>query len=312
MDKYQEFVNAVNTLEDEKQKKYCYSFIAQTRIYVGTYQQYKKWRKNIWDIIEQYFVYDNIEKIAKQRKEQIWDVFERFVMYMYYTEKKHGYDDCYEDQISEFNEYVDIEQALLKKYGIHNKQTFTFSEFLNTVFSDASKLEHDLDVELDRGTSDDASLEKKVELIRNTFNKWEEFQKISPTKKEFTKQQLVNMEKLEKAVKTYKEMNITEITLSDYPIKDCFNEVYSEEQINELIAIIKEKPSLIFMYLTPMINELIGDRSLVKGIFASYESKLRSWTIPKYKEKCREPIEQFQNVMDELVKRYDTYHCNSN
>lgn len=308
MNKYKEFMKAVNDLDDDVKKKHCYTLLAQARIYCGTYQQYKKWRKNIWNVIEQHFTFDDAEKIAKQKETEVWDIFERFVMYMYYTEKKCGFDDCYNQQKKEFDEYLSVEKEILKEYGIENKKTFSFLEFLNTVFRDATKLESDLEVEKEL-SEDKMLIEKKVDMIRNTFNKWKIFRENFSSEKGFTKYQLINMEKLEKAVQTYKEMNINEIDLSEYSIEECFNEVYSEEQVKMLIDIIKNQPALIHMHLTPMINELTGDRSLVKGTFANYENKLRLWKISEYKEKCQDPIDKFKNVMDELVKRYDIYNC---
>lgn len=318
MNKYQEFTKAMEELNDPKLKHHCLLLISSARIYIGTYEEYSYLRQEVWKVIEQFFSYDKETGIAKQKTSQIWNINDRFVMYLYFNQKKEGIEEGDYSKEDFIRDHCLADWEMLKEAGLLPVRYYTFETFLNTIFSSDKLLESDLkfeyslpDIDLEKADSKDVEMnrleDEKVKLIRQCFVHWQDFKKDQKDKT-FNESQLINFDKLNKAIEIYMKLDINKIDLSKYSAEDCFNRTFSEEYILELIQIMKEQAAVLPMFLTPTIDEITGKREMVIGKFGGYEEKLRTWTIPKYKESYNRPLEQFKTVMDELVNVYRTFY----
>lgn len=318
MNKYQEFMQAVGNLQNEKLKHHCYTLVASTRVYIATYKEFSLYHENIWRVIAQYYKYDEITKKTSQKESQKWNIPDRFIIYLYYWQKKKDIEG--ESYICDFTLYNDdkrlslADREILKKQGLTPKKAYSFNTFINTIFSSRKLLNADLDAEYslyspESQTKTQEELEvlrreeEKIELIRQCFDHWQEFKKTQNSSS-FSENSFINFKKLEKAVQLYLATDISEININKYSYEECFNNTFSERYVRDLIQIMKTQEVILPMYITPTIDELIGEREKVAGKFGDYEEGLRRWTTPEYKRLYNKYLTYYQKPMDELAHIY--------
>ena len=282
--RYQRFKKAMNDLRKEESLIYCNTLINSAVFYTAMKEIEEFYRKNKNMIKEKNKEFLDEKESAKGSG---WTITNRFVMYLYYEQKARNYNDDADD----------------KKYK--------FVDFLNGVFSSKKMLEADLeceyynlDIDKNAGIEDVMDEEqkmivRKVQMIREAFEAWQEYNNIHK-EKNYKKDHLLNYDGFEKMLISYIKLHgLKAGQIDDYSIESCFDKTFSENDVENLIYIMETKEVLLPMYIIPINSKLRGNGELSekRTKWITLENEKNFHTMFEYVEKCNDEIKKYKPML---------------